>query len=62
MARSPYNEGVWVKDKSGSCDTERDGSSYWGRVRLEYDIERNRYVGGWGYCDKEPTLAWEMWP
>lgn len=48
-------EGYWIKDKSGQrCESEKYGSSYWGRLRLEFSSAAlNEYEGQWGYCDAE---------
>jgi outer membrane protein OmpA-like peptidoglycan-associated protein len=45
-------EGFWIKKHSGrKCDTEKDGSRYWGHLRLEFESpERDRLDGFWRYC------------
>lgn len=55
-------EGIWAKDYPRPyCSTTRDGSSYWGRVRFEYDAKKDKYVGKWGYCENEMDRDWSMW-
>lgn len=55
-------EGFWVKDYPRTyCSTTRDGSSYWGRVRFEYDPKKKKFVGNWGYCEKEMDREWSLW-
>ncbi|MGB0210750.1 OmpA family protein [Algiphilus sp.] len=45
-------EGFWIKQRSGQkCDSARDGSHYWGHLRLEFGgPARNRFDGLWRYC------------
>lgn len=45
-------EGFWIKTKSGErCDSEKDGSPYWGHLRLTFESPaRDRFDGEWRYC------------
>lgn len=45
-------EGFWIKERSGRrCDSERDGSRYWGHLRLDFaSPELDRLDGFWRYC------------
>ncbi|MGM0658762.1 MAG: OmpA family protein [Pseudomonadota bacterium] len=45
-------EGFWIKKGSRrKCDTKKDGSRYWGHLRLEFvSAERDRVNGAWRYC------------
>jgi hypothetical protein len=51
-------EGVWVEDGPTSCDDARDGSTYWGRIRLVFDENFTSFAGLWSYCDAEPASGW----
>jgi len=52
-------DGYWVEEKSRQrCDTEKDGSFYWGKVLFSFDESRTRFDGYWGYCNKRPSSKW----
>jgi len=52
-------DGYWVEEKSRQrCDTEKDGSFYWGKVLFSFDEARTSFDGYWGYCNKRPTSKW----
>jgi hypothetical protein len=55
--RANQLNGHWVKDTSARrCQTERDGSFYWGRV--VFTVTGDRLEGRWGYCNDEPARMW----
>lgn len=45
-------EGFWIKKRSGrKCDSAKDGSHYWGPMRIEFaSAEQDRFDGFWRYC------------
>lgn len=55
-------EGYWIKDKAKqACDSEKDGSKYWGPLRITFDSpERTAFDAEWGRCDGEEWLG--SWP
>jgi len=45
-------EGVWVQvDSIRRCRDTKDGSHYWGRVKVTADPGGTRFKGRWSYCD-----------
>ncbi|MBD2654084.1 hypothetical protein H6G45_11435 [Synechocystis sp. FACHB-383] len=49
--------GYWTKNMSARrCTTSRNGSFYWGRVRLVFND--STFAGDWGHCGDEPTKKW----
>lgn len=48
-------EGYWIQKKSKqACDSEKDGSKHWGRLRITFDSpERNALDAQWGRCMDE---------
>ena len=56
-------EGYWVQDYPKTyCSSLKDGSSYWGRIRFEYDPAKKVFNGAWGYCEGEMSRKdWQMW-
>ncbi len=47
-------DGLWIQSSSKSkCPEEREGSFYWGKIRLTFS--GNTYTGSWGYCDEEAS-------
>ena len=47
-------EGYWVeKGSKVACDSEKDGSRHWGRLRMEFDPDFVRYKAQWSYCDEQ---------
>lgn len=47
----------WVENKSNKeCATLKDGSKYWGQLRLEF-TSASAFVGRWGYCDDAPDRS-----
>jgi hypothetical protein len=52
--------GYWIENSSGQvCETERDGSLYWGRIVFEFNDTFTAFSGKWGYCNDEPASAWD---
>ena len=41
------------------CDKERDGTSYWGKLKFEMSDAGRTYTGKWGYCEAEPDVAFQ---
>jgi len=51
--------GVWVEENSRQkCETEIDGSYYWGQITLTPNQDFSRFIGFWGYCDEPQTSLW----
>ncbi|MDH3671174.1 MAG: toll/interleukin-1 receptor domain-containing protein [Gammaproteobacteria bacterium] len=51
--------GYWVEDGSDeACSSQKDGSKYWGRLKLNFDENFTTFEGTWGYCDKESSRSW----
>ena len=58
MMRPPI--GFWTADSAPTeCDTERSGTSYWGKVTFEMSDAGRTYTGKWGYCDAEPDVTFQ---
>lgn len=58
-------QGYWVQD-SGSrrCESEKDGSPYWGRVFFQANDDFTEITGTWSLCDDEPSgddSGWVLW-
>lgn len=54
--------GVWVEwDNSDypACSENRYDSSYWGRLRFEFDETLNTFTGLWSYCGEKLTNTWD---
>lgn len=52
-------QGVWIeKDSERRCQSAKEGSFHWGRVRFIFNSEWNRFEGSWGYCEDQPQTAW----
>ncbi|MBA6412466.1 OmpA family protein [Parahaliea sp. F7430] len=62
MTSDTVLEGYWIEDGSRQrCDSEKAGSYYWGRLKLEFDsAELDKFEGQWSYCDKDTWLG--KWP
>lgn len=55
-------EGFWIEDDSKrTCDTGKDGSKHWGRLRIEFQsADRDAYDAQWAYCGEQ---GWHgHWP
>lgn len=53
--------GIWVEDEWNSeCSEERDGSEFWGQVRLEFNAEFDAFEGHWSYCE-DPVEGGTGW-
>ena len=51
-------DGFWIEDGSAvKCNYARNGRFYWGKLR--FDVQGNRQTGTWGYCDENPSRAWD---
>ena len=50
--RSSLLTGVWTQ-KTGhiKCPHTRQGTHYWGRLRLKFSADESGFEGTWGYCD-----------
>jgi hypothetical protein len=57
---NPTYVGFWTADSAPTeCDNERDGTSYWGKVKFEMSDAGRTYTGKWGYCEAEPDVAFQ---
>jgi hypothetical protein len=53
-------EGVWTADEAPKeCDSEKNGSSYWGNIFLTVAEGGRVLTGKWGYCDTEPDTDFQ---
>ena len=51
--------GYWIENGSARrCNTQKDGSYYWGRVRFNLNSTESEFAGKWSYCNDEPTSSW----
>lgn len=55
-------EGYWIEnDSNRTCDTAKDGSKHWGRLRIEFgSSDRNAFDAKWAYCGE--TYWHGNWP
>ena len=52
--------GTWSSPSAASaCDTEFNGTVYWGRIIFTFESDGSSFDGLWSYCDAEPTQAWD---
>jgi len=52
--------GFWTASTAPKeCDEEKDGTSYWGKVKFEMSDFGRTYTGKWGYCDAEPDVNFQ---
>lgn len=50
--------GIWVERHSSQrCNSERDGSFYWGRLQFNFSNDFSTFSGKWGYCDTAPNAG-----
>ena len=50
-------ETFWVEDHSAQpCNSNRDGRSYWGHVKITFNEDGNKFNGWWGYCENNPNF------
>lgn len=55
-------EGYWIENSSNqACDSEKDGSAHWGRLRMQFESADQHDVDTqWAYCDSD---SWSgNWP
>jgi hypothetical protein len=53
---NPSYVGFWTADTAPTgCDSQKDGTAYWGKIKFEMSDAGRTYTGAWGYCDAEPT-------
>jgi len=51
----PTYVGFWTASTAPQeCDSEKDGTKYWGRVSFAMSDAGRTYTGTWGYCDANP--------
>jgi hypothetical protein len=44
--------GVWTQTNGHiKCAHTRQGTHYWGRLRLKFTADESAFTGTWGYCD-----------
>jgi hypothetical protein len=57
---NPTYVGVWTASTAPKeCDEEKDGSSYWGKVKFDMSDAGRTYTGKWSYCDAEPDTNFQ---
>ncbi len=53
-------EGIWTADEAPKeCESEKNGSSYWGNVSLTVAEGGRVLTGKWGYCDADPDVQFK---
>jgi hypothetical protein len=51
--------GYWYQDVSDqACDTQRSGTSYWGRFTWTLSADGSHFDGAYSYCGADPTYSW----
>jgi hypothetical protein len=53
-------EGYYIGPSSRQCDTARNGSRTWGRIRFTF-VSNDRWEGRYGYCDDAVTESSGPW-
>ncbi len=54
--------GYWVEaDSNRRCDTPRDGSYHWGKVKLQVSPDGSTMEGDWTYCDSDEASGTWTW-
>ena len=54
-------DGYWVEHESSTrCDSQRDGSYYWGLFVGTFDSTFSSFDGKWSYCGEEPGADWTI--
>jgi len=57
---NPSYVGIWTASTAPTeCDSEKNGSTYWGNITFEMSDAGRTYTGKWGYCDAEPDRAFQ---
>ncbi len=57
---NPTYVGFWTASTAPTqCDTEKDGTTYWGKIKFAMSDAGRTYTGKWGYCDAEPDHAFQ---
>jgi hypothetical protein len=55
---NPNYVGFWTADTADTeCDTEKDGTKYWGKIEFAMSDAGRTYTGKWGSCDAAPDHA-----
>lgn len=56
----PSYVGIWTASTAPTeCDGEKDGTTYWGKVKFEMTDAGRTYTGKWGYCEADPDHAFQ---
>jgi hypothetical protein len=56
----PTYVGFWTASTSPKeCESDKDGSKFWGKVTFAMGDAGRTYTGKWGYCDAEPDRSFE---
>lgn len=57
---NPSYVGFWTASKAPTqCDTEKDGTTYWGKLTFDMSDAGRTYTGKWSYCDADPDHAFQ---
>lgn len=52
-------DGYWTQSTSAQrCDSQKDGSYYYGRMTFSFDPSMESFAGQWGYCGEVPDKSW----
>lgn len=53
-------DGYWAEGSSSyRCNTEKDGSYYWGRFVMDFAPDFSSFTGLYSYCDSTPNRKWD---
>lgn len=51
--------GIWAEtDSAQRCETSRDGTHYWGRIRFDFNDDFTAFKGVWTYCEDKAEWNW----
>ena len=57
---NPTYVGFWTASTAPTeCDTEKNGTTYWGKLKFDMSDAGRTYTGKWSYCDAEPDHAFQ---
>jgi hypothetical protein len=57
--RDQVLSGYWTESSSSrECASDRDGTRYWGRLELRFNVDHSFFSGPWGYCDGMSDGTW----
>jgi hypothetical protein len=56
----PNYTGYWTASKAPTeCESEKEGTSYWGKLTFAMSDAGRTYSGKWSYCDADPDRAFQ---